>query len=73
MKPLWSSRDQKFIAHAMSHDEMSTLCDIYQMLHPDFRQKKTSYVLQTLSQDLTSDIDVRTWSTLHKRRNYWSK
>ena len=66
MKPLWSSCDHKFIGHAMSHDEMSTLCDIYQMLHPDFGQKRTSYVLQTLLRDLTSDFDIRTWSTLDK-------
>lgn len=58
MKLIWSSRDQKFVGHAMTHDEMSTLCDVYQTLHPDFREKKTSYVLQTLWRDLTSDFDI---------------
>ena len=39
MKLIWSSRDQKSVGHAMTHDEMSTLCDVYQTLHPDFREK----------------------------------
>lgn len=42
----------------MTHDEMSTLCDVYQTLHPDFREKRTTYVLQTLWRDLTSDFDI---------------
>lgn len=42
----------------MSYDEMASLCDVYTSLDPDFRQKQTSYVLQTLWRDLTSDFDV---------------
>lgn len=45
---MWSSRNQKFIGHCMSHDELSSLCDVYKTIDPEFRQKKTSYVLQTL-------------------------
>ena len=40
----------------MTHEELSTLCDVYQTLAPDYRQKQTSYVLQTLWRDLTSDV-----------------
>jgi len=58
MKLLWNSRNQKFVGHAMNHEEMATLCDIYRTLQPGFRQKRTSYVLQTLWRDLTSDFDV---------------
>ena len=58
MKLLWNSRNQKFVGHAMTHDEMTTLCDVYQTLQPSFHQKRTSYVLQTLWQDLTSDFDI---------------
>ena len=26
----------------MAHDELSTLCDVYQTLRPDFRQKQAT-------------------------------
>ena len=58
MKILWSSRNQKFVGHAMSAEEMSSLCDVYRTLSPYFRQRKTNYVLQTLWRDLTSNFDV---------------
>jgi len=58
MKLLWSSRNQKFVGHAMTHEEMTTLCDVYRSLQPGFRQKRTSYILQTLWRDLTSDFDI---------------
>lgn len=58
MKLLWSSRSQKVVGHAMTHDEMTSLCDVHRTLQPDFRQKTTTYVLQTLCRDLTSDFDV---------------
>ncbi len=58
VKLLWSSRNQRFIGHAMSHDEMATLCDVYKTLCPDYRGRQTSYVMQTLWRDLTSDFDV---------------
>ena len=57
-KLLWSSRSQKFIGHAMSHDELTSLCDVYSTLSPDYRKRQTTYVLQTLWRDLTSDFDV---------------
>jgi len=58
MKLLWSSRSQKFIDHAMTDEELTTLCDVYRSLQSGFRQKRTSYVLQTLWRDLTSNFDV---------------
>ncbi len=58
MKLLWSSRSQKFIGHAMTHDEMSSLSDVYAALSPDYRKRQTNYVLQTLWRDLTSEFDV---------------
>ena len=56
MRLVWSSRSQKFTGHAMSHEQLTTLCDVYQTLSSDFRQKQTSYVLQTLWRDLTSEV-----------------
>ena len=58
MKLLWSSRNQKFIGHVMSHDELSSLCDVYKTLSPDYRGRQTSYFSQTLWRDITSDFDV---------------
>ena len=58
MKLLWSSRSQKFIGHCMTHDELSSLCDVYATLSPDYRKRQTNYVLQTLWHDLTSNFDV---------------
>ena len=55
---LWNSRNQKFVGHAMTHDEMIILCDVYRTLQPSFHQKRKSYVLQTLWRDLTSDSDI---------------
>ena len=51
MKLLWSSRNQKFI-------ELTSLCDVYKTLSPDYGQRQTSYFLQTLWRDFTSDFDV---------------
>ena len=58
MKLVWSSKSNKFIGHAMTHEELSSLCDVYSVLKPDYRQRQISYVLQTLWRDLTSDFDI---------------
>lgn len=58
MKLLWSSRNQKFIGHAMTHDELSSLSDVYATLQPDYRKRQTNYILQTLWRDFTSEFDV---------------
>ena len=58
MKLLWSSKSQKFIGHSMTHDELASLCVVYAVLQPDYRKWQTTYILQTLWRDLTSDFDV---------------
>jgi hypothetical protein len=58
MKLLWSSKSQKFIGHSMPHDELASLCDVYDVLQPDYRKRQTTYILQTLWRDLTSDFDI---------------
>ena len=58
VKLLWSSHSQKFIGHAMTHDELSSLCDVYATLKPDYRKQQTNIILQTLWRDLTSDFDI---------------
>ena len=58
VKLMWSSRYQKIIGHAMSPDEMASLCDVYKALSVDYQGRQTSYVLQTLWRGFTSDFDV---------------
>ncbi len=40
MKLIWSSKSQKCIGHAMTHDELATLCDVYTVLKPDYMKDK---------------------------------
>ena len=42
----------------MTHDELASMCDVYAVLQPEYRKRQTTYVLQTLWRDLTSDFDV---------------
>ncbi len=57
-KIVWNSRDNNFIGHVMTEEEMASLCDIYQTLDPDRKTKKTHYVLQTVWRDISSKFDV---------------
>jgi len=54
----WNSRTDEFIGHSMTSEEMSTLHDIYESFDREEQTSKTSYVLQTLWRDLTSDYDI---------------
>ena len=54
----WNSRTDEFIGHSMTPEEMSTLHDIYKCFDQEEKTEKTSYVLQTLWRDLTSDYDI---------------
>ena len=53
----WNSRNEEFIGHAMTAHEMLTLHDVYEALEVH-KTSKTSYVLQTLWRDLSSDYDI---------------
>ena len=54
----WNSRTDEFIGHSMTSEEMSTLHDVYESFDREEKTCKTSYVLQTLWRDLTSDYDI---------------
>ena len=55
----WSSRNDEFIGHTMNSSEMSTLHDVYEVLDQHTENtSKTSYVLQSLWRDLSSDYDI---------------
>ncbi len=51
----WNSRNDEFIGHAMTPYEMVTLHGVYDALDTVDKTSKTSYVLQTLWRDLSSD------------------
>ena len=53
----WNSRNDEFIGHAMTPHEMLILHDVYEALEVD-KTSKTSYVLQTLWRDMSSDFDI---------------
>lgn len=54
---MWNSRSHKVIGLSMSHEELSSLVDIYQVLS-DVTIEQTSYTLQLLWKHLTSSIDI---------------
>ena len=54
----WNSRTDEFIGHSMTSKETSTLHDIYEHFDQEDKTAKTSYILQTLWRDLTSDYDI---------------
>ena len=55
---MWNSRNQKLIGLSMNSDNQSSLADIYQLLDGDRAAQQTSYILQFLWRDLTSDYDI---------------
>lgn len=55
---MWNSRTHKVIGLSMSHEELSSLADIYQVLSDDATIEQTSYILHFLWRDLTSSFDI---------------
>ncbi|XP_019856161.1 PREDICTED: uncharacterized protein LOC109584759 [Amphimedon queenslandica] len=54
---MWNSRSQTLIGLSMRHDEMLSLADIFQTLSSS-SVEQTSYIMQFLWRDLTSDFDI---------------
>ena len=57
-KIYWNAKSNKFIGHALTHDDMSSLHDIYQELSEDDKTKKASYILQFLWRDVVTNVDI---------------
>ena len=55
---MWNSRSHQLVGLAMSHEELASLTDVYQLLDPEYRSNQTTYILQFLWRDLTSPFDV---------------
>ena len=54
---MWNSRSQTLIGLSMTHEEMASLADIFQTINKDC-VAQTTYILQFLWRDLTSDFDI---------------
>ncbi len=54
---MWNSRSQTLVGLSMSYTDLSSLSDIYQTTDESCANQ-TSYVLQFLWRDLTSDFDI---------------
>ena len=55
---VWNSANSAIIGYAMSSDDFASLHDAYDGLDADQKCEKTTYVMQFLWRDLTSDFDV---------------
>ena len=55
---IWNSANSSVTGYAMASEELSNLHDVYEQLDSEEMTQKTTYVLQFLWRDLTSDFDV---------------
>ena len=55
---VWNSKNNKIIGLTMTSDHLSSLHDVFRGLDDNFRTKKTTYVLQFLWRDISSDYDA---------------
>lgn len=55
---MWNSRSQTLSGLAMTNKDLSLLNDIYRILEESESPKQTSYILQFLWRDLTSNYDI---------------
>ena len=54
----WNAKSNKFIGHALSPKDMSSMHDEHQQLNESEKSEKASYFLQLLWHDISSDVDV---------------
>lgn len=55
---VWNSRSQTLSGLAMTSKDLSSLNDVYRILEQPDSPKQTSYILQFLWRDLTSNYDI---------------
>lgn len=55
---IWNSRSQTLSGLAMTSKDLSSLNDVYRILEQPDSPKQTSYILQFLWRDLTSNYDI---------------
>lgn len=54
----WNAKTNKFIGHALSPEDMSSLHDVYKVIESNEKIKKASYILQFLWRDISSKYDI---------------
>lgn len=54
----WNSQSHQLMGLAMTSKNLASLNDVYFILQPSESSKQTSYILQFLWRDLTSDFDI---------------
>ena len=55
---MWNSRNNKLMGLAMTLKDLASLNDVYSLLQNPEAKKQTSYILQFLWRDLTSEYDI---------------
>ena len=55
---IWNSANSAIMGFAMSSDDYASLHDVYESLDTDEKCQKTSYIIQFLWRDLSSEFDV---------------
>ena len=55
---MWNLRSQTLIGLSMTHEEMASLADIYKTIYDNGYAAQTTYILQFLWRDLTSNYDI---------------
>ena len=55
---IWNSSNSAIIGYAMSAEDFISLHDVYEGLMEDDKCQKTTYIIQFLWRDLSSDFDV---------------
>ena len=55
---MWNSRSHQLMGLAMTSNDLASLNDVYSLLQPSQSSKQTSYILQFLWRDLTSEFDI---------------
>ena len=55
---MWNSRSHQLMGLAMTSKNLASLHDVYSILQPSESSKQTSYILQFLWRDLTSEFDI---------------
>ena len=54
----WNAKSNKFIGHALTPEDMSSLHDVYKEIESSDKIRKASYILQFLWRDITSNYDI---------------
>ena len=58
LRLIWNSKNASVVGYALSSEDLASLHDVYESLDTDEKCQKTSYIVQFLWRDLSSDFDA---------------